>query len=105
MPMHGEYRMLRIHSELAATVGVPLENSFIMDNGDSLTLSKHKVTRSYPVEHGNTYIDGKDINGLVNAVIEDRKNLTDDGMVAITISIDSIYKYGRTNALNSQSVS
>ena len=89
MPMHGEYRMLRIHSELAATVGVPLENSFIMDNGDSLTLSKHKVTRSYPVEHGNTYIDGKDINGLVNAVIEDRKNLTDDGMVAITISIDS----------------
>ncbi len=89
MPMHGEYRMLRIHSELAATVGVPLENSFILDNGDTLTLSKHKVTRSYPVEHGNTYIDGKDINGLVNAVIEDRKNLTDDGMVAITISIDS----------------
>ena len=89
MPMHGEYRMLRIHSELAATVGIPLENSFILDNGDTLTLSKHKVTRSYPVEHGNTYIDGKDINGLVNAVIEDRKNLTDDGMVAITISIDS----------------
>ena len=89
MPMHGEYRMLRIHSELAATVGVPLENSFIMDNGDSLTLSRHKVTRSYPVEHGNTYIDGKDINGLADAVIEDRKTLTDDGMVAIAISIDS----------------
>ena len=89
MPMHGEYRMLRIHSELAATVGVPLENSFIMDNGDTLTLSKHKVTRSYPVEHGNTYIDGKDINGLADAVIKDRVNLTDAGMVAITISIDS----------------
>ena len=89
MPMHGEYRMLRIHSELAATVGVPLENSFIMDNGDSLTLSRHKITRSYPVEHGNTYIDGKDINGLADAVIEDRKTLTDDGMVAIAISIDS----------------
>ena len=89
MPMHGEYRMLRIHSELAATVGIPLERSFVLDNGDSLTLSRHKVSRGYPVEHGNTFIDGKDINGLADAVIEDRKILTDDGMVAIAISIDS----------------
>ena len=89
MPMHGEYRMLRLHAELAATVGVPIENTFVLDNGDSLTLSKHKVSRGYAVEHGSTYIDGKDINGLADTVMEDRRILTDDGMLAVTISVDT----------------
>lgn len=89
MPMHGEYRMLRIHAEIAATVGVAKENCFIMDNGDSLILNKHKVSRSYPVEHGSTYIDGKDINGLAETVINDRKILTEEGMLTIAIAIDS----------------
>ena len=89
MPMHGEYRMLRLHAELASTVGVPIENTFVLNNGDTLTLSRHKISRGYPVEHGNTYIDGKDINGLADTVMDDRKVLTDDGMIAITMSIDS----------------
>lgn len=89
MPMHGEYRMLRIHAEIASTVGVAKENCFIMDNGDSLILNKHKVSRSYPVEHGSTYIDGKDINGLAETVINDRKILTEEGMLTIAIAIDS----------------
>ncbi len=89
MPMHGEYRMLSIHAQLATTVGVPLENTFVLDNGDCLTLSKHKITRGYPVEHGSVYIDGKDINGLADTVMEDRRILTDDGMLAVTVSIDT----------------
>ncbi len=89
MPMHGEYRMLRIHAELATTVGLEKENTFVLDNGDCLTLSRHKVTLDYPVEHGNTYIDGKDINGLAATVMQDRKILTDDGMVAITVSLNT----------------
>lgn len=94
MPMHGDYRMLLLHAKLASTVGVPFENCFVLDNGDSLILSRKKVTRGYPVEHGNTYIDGKDINGLADAVMADRRNLTDDGMIAITISVDA-----KTNTL------
>ena len=89
MPMHGEYRMLRLHAELATTVGIPLENTFVLDNGDTLTLTKHTISRGYAVEHGNTYIDGKDINGLADTVMEDRRILTDDGMLAVTISIDT----------------
>ena len=58
MPMHGEYRMLLIHSKIATEVGVPEENCFVLDNGDVLTLSKGKISRGYQVEHGNTYIDG-----------------------------------------------
>ena len=53
-----------------------------------LILSKHKVQRGYQVEHGVTYIDGKDINGLAEPVMKDRLNLTDEGMLAITLTID-----------------
>ena len=73
MPIHGEYRMQRLHSELAVDLGVKEENIFILDNGDTLTLSKGVVKRGYPVE----------------AVINDRRILTGDGMMAITVSIDT----------------
>ena len=89
MPMHGEYRMLLIHSQIANEVGIPPENCFILDNGDTLVLSRGKVKRGYPVEHGNTYIDGKDIKGLADAVMADRRVLTSDGMVVVSITIDS----------------
>ena len=89
MPMHGEYRMLRIHAEIAQTLGVPKENCFVLDNGDTLIMNKQKVSQGYPVVHGNTYIDGKDIRGLADTVMEDRRILTNDGMMTIAISIDS----------------
>ena len=89
MPMHGEYRMLRLHAELAETLGVPKDNCFVLDNGDTLTLAKHKIARGYQVEHGVTYIDGKDINGLAESVMADRKVLFDDGMLIIALAIDT----------------
>jgi len=89
MPMHGEYRMLRIHSEIAQEVGINKENCFVLNNGDVLSLFKHKVTREYHVESGAIYIDGKDINGLSTSVLEDRKILTEDGMMTIVLTIDS----------------
>ena len=89
MPMHGEYRMLRLHAELAESLGIPASHCFVLDNGDTLTLAKHKITLGYEVEHGATYIDGKDIKGLDKAVMEDRKILTEDGMLIVAIAIDS----------------
>lgn len=89
MPMHGEYRMLRLHAELAEELGIPASNCFVLDNGDVLQLAKHKVTRSFQVEHGVSYIDGKDINGLAQAVMEDRKILTQDGMLIVAVAIDT----------------
>ena len=89
MPMHGEYRMLRLHAELAESLGIPKEHCFVLDNGDTLTLAKHKITVGYQVEHGVTYIDGKDINGLDPAVMSDRRILTGDGMMIVALSVDS----------------
>ncbi len=89
MPIHGEYRMQRLHKELAMDLGIEEDNIFVLDNGDTITLSKGKVKRGYAVEHGNTYIDGKETTSLAEAVINDRRILIDDGMVAITVSIDT----------------
>ncbi|MFA6370567.1 MAG: ribonuclease J [Bacilli bacterium] len=89
MPIHGEYRMLKIHTEVAAKVGVPLSNSFICGNGDTLTLNNHEVTRGMSVPADDIYIDGNDINGLSNAVIHDRKILNEDGMVSVLVVLDS----------------
>ena len=89
MPMHGEYRMLLMHAKIAQEVGLPKDNCFVLDNGDCLILSKGKVKRGYQIEHGNTYIDGKDIKGLADTVMADRRILTSDGMIVVTITIDS----------------
>ena len=94
MPVHGEYRMLRLHGELAQTVGIPKENIFVKSNGDTLLLRKHVVTEGKRVPVDDIYIDGKDITGLSTAVIRDRKLLANDGMVAVFISLDS-----RTNTI------
>ena len=89
MPMHGEHRMLKIHAEIAQSLGVPKEKTFVLNNGETLILSNNKVTRGYDVETGCTYIDGKGIDGLADAVIEDRKILTENGVLTICVSLDS----------------
>ena len=88
MPVHGEYRMLRIHAELAQSLGIDPSHTFVVNNGDSLVLSRGKVSIGYPVPSGNTYIDGRDINGLNESVIDDRKTLNEEGMLSIAIAID-----------------
>jgi ribonuclease J len=89
MPIHGEYRMLKIHGEIAQSVGVPKENIFVLENGDSIILNKHKIVPgpSFPAEP--VYIDGKNINGQKQSVIEDRAILQRDGLIAVIFGIDS----------------
>lgn len=89
MPVHGEYRMLVIHSKLAQSLGVLPENCFICDNGEAVAISHGKAQLGYRVPSGVTYIDGKTIDGLAPSVIKDRKILTDDGLVAVVIGVDA----------------
>lgn len=90
MPIHGEYRMLKLHTELAQEVGVKKENTFVLANGDVLCIDKGKVSLANSrIQADDIYVDGHDTNGLSTAVIKDRKLLSNDGLVAILISIDS----------------
>ena len=94
MPVHGEYRMLRIHAELAEEMGIPKDHSFVLSNGDTLILQDHKVTQGRRVYADDIYIDGKDISGLSTAVIKDRQLLSLNGMVSVLVAMDS-----KTNTL------
>ncbi len=90
MPMHGEYKMLITHAQTAQEVGIPKENIFICSNGDALILRKGEVLRSNTrIPADDIYVDGNDATGLSTAVIKDRKILSDNGLVAVIVTIDS----------------
>ncbi len=88
MPVHGEYRMLRMHGDIAKAIGVKEDNIFICNNGDMLTLFDHKVTRGGHVPAEDVYIDGNDLDGLSAGVIHDRDILKNEGMIAVLLTID-----------------
>ena len=89
MPVHGEYRMLKLHGDLAIDLGMDKKNVFVCDNGDVLTLKNHEVTRGAKIPAEDVYIDGNFLDGLSNAVIHDREELKNDGMVAVLLTINS----------------
>ncbi|MCQ2799861.1 MAG: ribonuclease J [Bacilli bacterium] len=89
MPVHGEYRMLKLHGELANDIGLPKDNVFICDNGDVLTLKDHVVTRTGHVQADNVYIDGNDIDGLTNVTMRERGQLKNDGLVTVLLIVDA----------------
>ncbi len=94
MPAHGEYRMLKLHGELAQSVGIPKENTFICSNGDMLQLQNHVVKKTgMHVPADDTYIDGHDLDGLSSAVINDRDQLKNNGIVCVLLTID--YKHNK----------
>lgn len=88
MPVHGEYRMLKLHGEIGASLGIPENKIFICDNGDQLVLKDHAIRRGGHIEADDIYIDGKDLDGLSSAIIRDREELKSDGMVAILSVLD-----------------
>jgi ribonuclease J len=89
MPVHGEYRMLKLHGQVAQQLGMAPDHIFICDNGDNLVLRNHQVTRGGHVQADDVYIDGNDLDGLSSAVINDREVLKTDGMVSVLVTIDS----------------
>lgn len=94
MPAHGEYRMLKLHGEVAKSLGIKDDHIFICNNGDTLVLKNHQVARGGHVQADDVYIDGNDLDGLSSTVIVDRDQLKNDGMVAVLVTVNS-----RTNKM------
>jgi ribonuclease J len=89
MPMHGEYRMLKLHADLAMELGIKKENTFVLANGDVINMLNGECKLGKRVETDDIYVDGKDSSGLSTSVIRDRKILSTDGVVSVLISMDS----------------
>ena len=88
LPFHGEYRMLKSHGDLGIMCGIPKENVFILDNGDSLILNKKKITIGEKVKMDEVYIGSNTASNVATQVIRDRKIMAGDGILVVVINID-----------------
>ena len=88
LPFHGEYRMLKNHADLANMCGVSKENTFILDNGDTLILNKHVITQGPKIKMDEIYIDSNSASEVATQVIRDRKIMASDGILVIVANID-----------------
>ncbi|CAH1850537.1 ribonuclease J1 [Convivina intestini] len=88
MPIHGEYRMLKVHAGLAHELDIPTDHTFILQNGDVLALDGEstRVAGHFPAE--DTYIDGSGIGDIGSVVLHDRQKLSQDGLVIVTATIN-----------------
>ncbi|MBP3766465.1 MAG: ribonuclease J [Bacilli bacterium] len=88
MPFHGEYRMLKKHADIAQLCGVPKENTFILKNGDVLSMYKGEIKKAGTVEAGDTYVDGNRIGSTGSIVMKDRKIMANDGIIVVIANIN-----------------
>jgi len=89
VPVHGEYRHLSLHADLAQSMGIPKDNTFILENGDVLELGRDSGKVVDRTRVGVIYVSGPITGELDNAVLRDRKLLSRDGVVVVTIAIDA----------------
>ncbi|MCM3631978.1 MULTISPECIES: ribonuclease J [Paenibacillus] len=87
IPIHGEYRMLRIHADLAEEVGIEPENVFVLDNGDTVEFQNGQAARGPKVPAGRVLIDGLGVGDVGNIVLRDRKLLSQDGILVVVVTL------------------
>lgn len=87
LPIHGEYRHLKYHADLAEELGMDPKNIFIMETGQILELNQNEAKITGQVKTGPVYVDGLGVGDVGNIVIRDRKNLAQDGMITIVATI------------------
>ncbi len=88
MPIHGEYRMLIKHAELAVDCGLEEQNCFVLENGDVLELNKDRGQKNGRVKAGILLIDSSRAWIINEEIVEERRHLADDGMVTVAITLD-----------------
>jgi len=87
IPIHGEYRMLRHHGLLGEQVGIPKENIFLLDNGDTVEIQNGVARKGGKVSSGNVLIDGLGVGDVGNIVLRDRKLLSQDGILVVVVTL------------------
>lgn len=90
IPVHGEYRMLCKHAEIAKMMGVEPKNVVVSENGKVIELTKRSIKSTASVPAGDVYIDGTGVGDVGSAVLRDRRHLAEDGVVMaiVTLSAD-----------------
>ena len=87
IPVHGEYRHLMRHRELAIEMGIPKENAFVLAEGDVLELNKRQGKITGKVQAGGILVDGLGVGDVGNIVLNDRKLLSQNGLIIATVTL------------------
>jgi ribonuclease J len=92
MPVHGEYRHLVRHSQLAAEMGVSPRNIFVLNNGDVLEIESGKAKRGARVESGSVLVDGVMLGEFEGSLLRERRELSESGILMVALAIDDEYR-------------
>ena len=88
VPIHGEYRHMALHADLARSLGMPDEHIFVLTDGDVLELDEQGAHVSGRVHADYVYVDGLGVGDIDHLVLRDRRHLATDGMVVIILAIE-----------------
>ncbi len=88
IPVHGEYRHLMKHAKLAESLGIPRSRIFVAENGQIIEVGKKKASISGKVTSGRILVDGFGVGDVGNIVLRDRKQLSQDGIMIVVVSIN-----------------
>ena len=88
IPIHGEYRMQKVHGNTAIECGVDPNNVFIIENGEVVAFGQNGVRIAGHVPSGEVFIDGTGVGDISSAILKERKYLSEDGMFSLVITID-----------------
>jgi ribonuclease J len=87
MPIHGEFRMLAAHAELARDAGVPANAIVIADNGTVVELSRDGVRVADHIDAGVTFVDGLGVGDVRDVALRDRRRLSEDGVLIVVATL------------------
>ncbi|MCD7797447.1 MAG: ribonuclease J [Clostridiales bacterium] len=90
IPVHGEQKHLQKHASLGAAMGIPKKNIYIGNIGDRIDISSNGIKNLKSVTAGEVYVDGFGVGDVGNVVLKDRKHLSQDGIIIIAATIDSV---------------
>jgi ribonuclease J len=88
VPVHGEYRQLQHHADLAREVGIPPERIFIVEDGQTVELDGEEARLGEKIAAGFVYVDGLGIGDVEQVVLRDRRRLSQDGILVVTLAVD-----------------
>ncbi|MDD2509691.1 MAG: ribonuclease J [Syntrophomonas sp.] len=88
IPVHGEYRHLMKHAKLAESLGIPRSRIFVAENGQIIEVGKKKAVTSGKVTAGKVLVDGLGVGDVGNIVLRDRKQLSQDGIMIVVVTIN-----------------
>lgn len=88
LPVHGEYRHLKKHAKIAESLGIPRSRIFVPDNGQVIEISRKKALITNKVTAGNVLVDGLGVGDVGNIVLRDRKQLSQDGIMIVVVTMD-----------------